>query len=106
MVTRTPRDFSRLPRLEAVSPLPREDATPPVTKMCLVGPEDEKGEAAKSAPVVDPDGGWFCGGRHNDRPRGSSLPTSGAVRGTAEASCSGVQSLSRGPGQHRLGRRP
>src|SRR4051812_31260756 len=38
MVTRSPRDFSRLPRLEAVSPFPREEATPPVTKTCLVGP--------------------------------------------------------------------
>ena len=37
MVTRSPRDFSRLPRLEAVRPLPSEEATPPVTKTCLVG---------------------------------------------------------------------
>ena len=27
---------ARLPRLEAVRPLPSEEATPPVTKMCLV----------------------------------------------------------------------
>src|SRR6202000_2031428 len=36
MVTRSPRAFSRAPRLEAVSPLPSEEATPPVTKRCLV----------------------------------------------------------------------
>src|SRR4051794_39083788 len=36
MTTRRPRAVSRLPRLEAVSPLPSEEATPPVTKMCLV----------------------------------------------------------------------
>src|SRR3954451_3699706 len=43
IVTRRPRDFSRLPRLEAVSPLPSEEATPPVTKTCLVGWLDTKG---------------------------------------------------------------
>src|ERR1700738_1927089 len=37
MVTRRPRALSSAPRLEAVSPLPREEATPPVTKRCLVG---------------------------------------------------------------------
>src|SRR2546421_12452967 len=36
MVTRRPRALSRRPRLAAVSPLPRLDTTPPVTKMCLV----------------------------------------------------------------------
>ncbi len=36
MVTRRPRAFSSEPRLEAVSPLPSEEATPPVTKRCLV----------------------------------------------------------------------
>src|SRR5690349_13821243 len=36
IVTRRPREVSNWPRLEAVSPLPREDATPPVTKTCLV----------------------------------------------------------------------
>src|SRR5690348_17158704 len=36
ITTRSPRAVSRLPRLEAVRPLPSEDATPPVTKMCLV----------------------------------------------------------------------
>src|SRR3954468_6253149 len=35
MTTRRPRALSRLPRLEPVRPLPREEATPPVTKMCL-----------------------------------------------------------------------
>src|SRR5262249_11502216 len=36
IVTRRPRAFSRLPRLLAVSPLPSEEVTPPVTKTCLV----------------------------------------------------------------------
>src|SRR6478735_3314149 len=36
MTTRSPRAVSRLPRLEAVRPLPSEEATPPVTKMCRV----------------------------------------------------------------------
>src|SRR4051794_18882549 len=36
MDTRSPRIFSSRPRLEAVSPLPRDDATPPVTNRCLV----------------------------------------------------------------------
>src|SRR6478672_7899764 len=36
MTTRRPRAVSRLPRLAAVRPLPREETTPPVTKMCLV----------------------------------------------------------------------
>ena len=36
MTTRSPRAVSRLPRLEAVRPLPSEEATPPVTKMCCV----------------------------------------------------------------------
>ena len=31
-----PRDFSRFPRDEAVRPLPREEATPPVTNRCFV----------------------------------------------------------------------
>src|SRR3569623_1744235 len=43
MVTRRPRDFSRLPRLDAVSPLPSEEATPPVTNTCMVGWLDTKG---------------------------------------------------------------
>src|SRR5918995_1130972 len=34
-VTRSPRLLSSRPSEEAVSPLPRLDATPPVTKMCL-----------------------------------------------------------------------
>src|SRR5216684_3057318 len=36
MVTRSPRALSSRPRLEAVRPLPRLDATPPVTNKCLV----------------------------------------------------------------------
>src|SRR5579859_2685111 len=37
IVTRKPRALSSDPRLEAVSPLPKDEATPPVTKRCLVG---------------------------------------------------------------------
>src|SRR5487761_1799874 len=48
MVTRRPRSFSRRPRLEAVSPLPRLDATPPVTNRCLVSiGRDARADAAK-----------------------------------------------------------
>ena len=36
METRSLRATRRLPRLEAVRPLPSEEATPPVTKRCLV----------------------------------------------------------------------
>src|SRR5262245_50743430 len=35
IVTRSPRAFNRRPSEEAVRPLPRLDATPPVTKMCF-----------------------------------------------------------------------
>src|ERR1700674_3239758 len=57
MQTRRPRSFSRRPMLEAVSPLPRLEATPPVTKRWRV----ETGRpanacVAKSAPVVSADG--------------------------------------------------
>src|SRR5689334_8402532 len=48
IVTRSPRALSRRPRLEAVRPLPRLEATPPVTKRCLVNAgREEKGAAAK-----------------------------------------------------------
>src|ERR1022692_3474825 len=36
MVTLSPRSLRRRPRLDAVRPLPRLEATPPVTKRCLV----------------------------------------------------------------------
>src|SRR4051794_41304010 len=39
MATRSPRPRKRWPRLEAVRPLPSEEATPPVTKMCRVAEE-------------------------------------------------------------------
>src|SRR5215469_8890665 len=42
MLTLSPRSFSRRPRLEAVRPLPRLDATPPVTNRCLVETGREK----------------------------------------------------------------
>src|SRR5215472_12716531 len=48
MLTRRPRSLSRRPRLEAVRPLPRLDATPPVTKRCLVETgRDERGAVPK-----------------------------------------------------------
>ena len=36
IVTRRPREINNLPRLDAVRPLPRLEATPPVTNKCLV----------------------------------------------------------------------
>ncbi len=41
-MTRRPRAFNRFPSDEAVSPLPSDDATPPVTKRCLVSEEEEE----------------------------------------------------------------
>ena len=38
MTTDKPRALRRFPRLAAVRPFPSEEATPPVTKMCLVLP--------------------------------------------------------------------
>src|SRR5687768_7314162 len=49
IVTRRPRALSSAPRLDAVRPLPREEATPPVTKMCLVV-EDLEGMAKTGLP--------------------------------------------------------
>src|SRR6516165_388185 len=46
MVTRRPRALSSRPRLEAVRPLPRLDATPPVTKRCLVDDARDENDAA------------------------------------------------------------
>src|SRR5436305_12363834 len=46
MTTRSPRALSRLPRLLAVKPFPSEEATPPVTKTCLVVRDDSaKGDS-------------------------------------------------------------
>ena len=36
MTTCRPRERRSLPKLEAVRPLPNEETTPPVTKICLV----------------------------------------------------------------------
>src|SRR6478735_8290925 len=73
MVTRKPREVSNRPRLEAVRPLPREDATPPVTKMCLV----IRGDGAKSAPVSAAAVRWHhrpAGWAHDEaRPRNFTL---------------------------------
>ena len=38
ITTDRPRALRRFPRLAAVRPFPSEEATPPVTKMCLVLP--------------------------------------------------------------------
>src|SRR6266568_6896741 len=57
MLTRRPRIFSRRPRLEAVRPLPRLEATPPVTKTCLVRTgRGVSADVAKLAPVVSAGG--------------------------------------------------
>src|SRR5918998_3790130 len=50
MVTRSPREVSNWPRLDAVSPLPSEEATPPVTNRYLVG----RTYGDKASPVVRP----------------------------------------------------
>src|SRR5918998_945855 len=50
IVTRNPRAVSSCPRLDAVSPLPSEEATPPVTNRYLVG----RTCGAKASPVVRP----------------------------------------------------
>src|SRR5699024_3740840 len=42
MVTERPRARRRCPRLDAVNPLPREEATPPVTKICFVVSDDRE----------------------------------------------------------------
>src|SRR5215469_3197785 len=57
MLTRRPRILSSRPRLDAVSPLPRLEATPPVTKTCLVRTgRGVSADVAKLAPVVCADG--------------------------------------------------
>src|SRR5262245_40350139 len=45
IVTRRPRILRRRPSEEAVRPLPRELATPPVTKMCFATCHDLQGVA-------------------------------------------------------------
>src|SRR5580765_8709325 len=51
IVTRSPRARSRWPRLDAVSPLPREEATPPVTKMCFVVTTTDFNNTSSGAPL-------------------------------------------------------
>src|SRR5690606_24684830 len=43
MVTRSPRAMSNMPRLDAVRPLPSEDATPPVTNRWVVACDAKEG---------------------------------------------------------------
>ncbi len=73
MVTRRPRARSRCPRLEAVRPLPSEEATPPVTKMCFVctttGFKPTSSKAARCTTGAS-DAPWSC-----------RRPTSRRVRG-------------------------
>ena len=52
MVTRIPRAVNNCPRLEAVKPLPSEEATPPLTKMCLVAVRALVRDCGKGAPVT------------------------------------------------------
>ena len=52
ITTRRPRALSSMPRLEAVRPLPSEEATPPVTKMCLVVVDFGGRHGQEGAPVV------------------------------------------------------
>src|SRR4051794_29627671 len=54
IVTRRPRPFSRRPRDDAVMPLPRELATPPVTKMCFVTGEQANPRAVLSPGMAEP----------------------------------------------------
>src|SRR5580704_19210167 len=64
MVTRSPRSLSRRPRLDAVRPLPRLDATPPVTKRCLVETgRDECGAVTKLRLPLFAPGGKSAGPR-------------------------------------------
>lgn len=55
MITRRPRAVSSWPRLDAVSPLPKEEATPPVTKTCLVARvcTDTHGNTAEAIRAPD-----------------------------------------------------
>src|SRR3954453_1165125 len=69
MVTRSPRCLRRFPSEEAVSPLPSDEATPPVTNTCLVA------KVLGSAATKESSRGSQCAARTLARPRGSSLPT-------------------------------
>lgn len=69
MLTRSPRSFSSLPMLDAVRPLPRLEATPPVTKRCrVVAGRDACAEIANDAPVVRSGGTRSPTGYQNIRP--------------------------------------
>src|SRR5438105_3935955 len=77
IVTRRPRLLRRRPREAAVMPLPRELATPPVTKMCLVT-GDQTTPAAGDA--VGPLG---CPGRRTAGKHGQAWDLWGARGGEA-----------------------
>src|SRR5438477_5734674 len=53
-VTRRPRLFSSRPSDDAVSPLPRLDATPPVTKTCLANAHAPSEDADTATATVAP----------------------------------------------------
>src|SRR4051795_2294394 len=81
IVTRRPRERRSRPRLEAVRPLPREEATPPVTKMCFVvsatGFKSTSSRAGRDVALRPPARLVLCGGpRAGQRPRrgGTSPP--------------------------------
>ncbi|SHT63840.1 Uncharacterised protein [Mycobacteroides abscessus subsp. abscessus] len=56
MVTCRPREVRSCPRLDAVKPLPSEEATPPLTKRCLVAVCGCLRRPAKLAPVTTAQG--------------------------------------------------
>ena len=62
-----------------MSPLPREEATPPVTKTCLVGCDSGQVNSRGRSRWWVNRGGRIAD-RSIDRPRGSSLPTPGPAR--------------------------
>src|ERR1700759_4317544 len=112
MITFRPRSLSRRPRLEAVSPLPRLDATPPVTKRCRVDTgRDRYADAAKGRLPGASIGGWNpLSTGHQDNRRwvpGASLTLSpfgrrpwsaGLVGGSRWWSGESGQWVRRGPG--------
>src|SRR3954467_5948566 len=72
IVTRNPRAFSNEPRLDAVRPLPSDDATPPVTNRCLEGRWLDASPGVRSTEVhANTKGGsvWspWAGGSHSLR---------------------------------------
>ena len=116
IVTRRPRERRSRPRLLAVRPLPREEATPPVTKMCRVVDSDRpESRCARSVTGFQPTRRTPDAGE----PDGVSPDTSGVrqrrarVRGVRDGADSGgrgwasmvrkSRSVARSPAQHGTG---